>query len=218
MKCRSGAVLALVLLCVTGAYPAAGQPEPALNRSPDTYLAAEDTFSFSSGEYDNLQISAPRVSVEEIIQAIGERMESDDNKIESNEFTVLTTMIQRENSQPDCDDFLIYESAVRQRVVRGGNIQTVLLWERERTFKDGELEKEEREEEEFKTEWNEISQGISMAVPFSPGTADQYRYELADRQIVGNNVVYKILFAPKNRFDALPSGTGWVDYSDSWGC
>ena len=31
---------------------------------------------------------------------------------------------------------------------------------------------------------------------------------------MGNNVIYKILFEPRNRFDTLPSGTVWVDYSD----
>lgn len=214
MKYPRGALWALALLPALTASLAVAQGETPASRPTKSYLAAEDTFSFAADEFDTLMVSAARVSVEEIIQAIGERMESDDSRIESNEYTVLTTMIARENADPDCDDFVIYESAVRQRVVRGSSIQSVQLWERERTFRDGELAKEEPEEEEFKTEWGQIGQGVTMAVPFAPNTARQYRYELADRALVGNNVVYKIQFEPKNRFDALPSGTAWVDYSD----
>jgi hypothetical protein len=31
---------------------------------------------------------------------------------------------------------------------------------------------------------------------------------------VGNHVVYKIHFAPRSSFQALPSGTVWVDFGD----
>ncbi|MBU8869672.1 MAG: hypothetical protein KOO60_02240 [Gemmatimonadales bacterium] len=210
---RSPALFVLLLLVTVGSS-ALGQPPAPADREPNFILAVEDTFSFSPDEYDTLLVSAPRVRVEEIIKAIGERIESDENLIQSHEFTVLTTMIQREDSDPESGNFILYESAERQRVARGGSFQSVQLWDRERKFKDGELEEEKHEEEEFKTEWRDIGQGVSMASPFSPQTGDQYKYEIEDRQIVGNNVVYKILFEPKSRFEALPSGTVWVDFSD----
>jgi hypothetical protein len=214
MKNALWAVCVLAMISLAWAGMAIGQSSVPEDSSPTTYLAEEDTFSFSADEFDTLKVSAARVSVEEIIQAIGERIEADDSKIETNEYTVLTTMIARENSDPDCGDFTIYESAVRHRVERGSSTQSVQLWERERTFKDGELDKEELEDEEFQTEWNQIGEGIAIAVPFDPSTGHKYRYELDDRRLVGNNVVYKILFEPKSQFDALPEGTVWVDYSD----
>jgi len=186
---------------------------------PTTYLAEEDTFSFGAAEFDTLAVTAERVSVEEIIRAISERLEADQARVRTHESTLLLTLIAHESHDPDCDDYTIYESAERQRVERGSSIQTVQLWERERKYRDGVLEEDEDEEkdaqgEEMQAQWHDIGQGLSIAAPFDNDSGDKYRYELEDRALVGNNVVYRIGFAPKNRFDALPSGTVWVDYTD----
>ncbi len=187
--------------------------------SPSTYLAEGDTFSFGSADFDTLAVTAERVSVEEIIRAITERLEADEARIRTHESTQLMTMIAHESQEPDCDDYTIYETAERQRVERGSAIQSVVLWERERKYRDGKLQedkdqKDKKQDQEMKAEWFDIGQGLSIATPFDAETGDKYHYELEDRALVGNNVVYRIGFAPKNRFEALPSGTVWVDYTD----
>ena len=207
-------LLILLILPVMGASLAVGQSSPPAGQGRGTFLAVEDTFSFSTDEYDTLLVAAPRVKVAEVIQAIGERIERDAYRIRSHEFTVLTTMIQRKDQDPASGNFILYETAVRQRSARGEGTQSVLLWDRERKFEDGELVEEKHEEEEFKADWHEVGQSLTMAIPFAEKENLSYRYEIEDRKIVGDNVIYKILFEPKSRFDALPSGTVWVDYSD----
>ncbi len=214
MKCRPYHALSVLVFLVVVASNAQSQSPPRSSRESNFTLAVEDTVSFSHNEYDTLLISAPRVKVEDVIKAIGERIERDENLIKSHEFTVLATMILHKDSDPESGNFILYESAERRRIARGESVQSVLLWDRERIFKDGELDEEKHEEEEFKTEWHDIGQGVGMAQPFSTESGDQYKYEIEDRHIVGNNVVYKILFKPKSDFDALPSGTVWVDFSD----
>ena len=214
MKCGRWFALIILTAAMAVGSVASGQSSPSADRKPGFILAVEDTFSFSPDEYDTLLVAAPRVKVEEVIKAIGERMERDENLIKTHEFTTLTTMIQRKDSDPESKNYILYESAVRQRIASGESVQTVQLWSRERKYEDGEMVDEEKKEGEFKTEWNEMGQSISLAAPFSPETGDQYNYEIEDREIVGNNVIYRILFEPKSQFDALPSGTVWVDFSD----
>jgi len=63
-------------------------------------------------------------------------------------------------------------------------------------------------------DWIEESEEAFSTMPFTEGSARNYRYEILDRQQVGNSLIYKVSFAPKSRFDALPAGVVWVDYSN----
>lgn len=209
----AGLLPALVIgFClVTTAAPA--------QEAPTTYLAEEDTFSFDLPGLETMTVTARRITIEDIIRAIGERIEADQHKIRSQESTFLNTLIAYDTDDPDCDDYTIYESADRQRINVDESLQSVALWQRERRFEDGKpVEDDKKDEKEKKqemtAEWHDLSETIGFAAPFDPASAEKYHYKIEDRMLVGNNVVYRIGFEPRNRFEALPSGTVWVDYTD----
>ena len=90
--------------------------------------------------------------------------------------------------------------------------QTVRLWQRVRKVEDGVVVEEEIDEK-TETSWQDMEDAMMMAMPFTPGSGDRYRYTITGRELVGNDLIYRIDFVPKSRLEALPSGTVWVDYS-----
>ncbi|MBE0568032.1 MAG: hypothetical protein IH621_18910, partial [Krumholzibacteria bacterium] len=175
-------------------------------------LAFEDTFAFDPGTVDTMMVTAPRVTIGEVIEAIGRRMEQEARRLQEAEFTTLTTVVERDLPSRQGDDYTVTETAERHRVSRELGEQAVRLWKRERKVKDGVVVEEEIDEK-AKTTWQDLEQSIMMAMPFSPGSGGRYRYTITGRELVGNDLIYRIGFTPRNRFEALPTGTVWVDYS-----
>ncbi len=176
-------------------------------------LAFEDTFSFDPGTADTLLVSAPRVTVAEVIAAIGRRMEYDNYRLGNYEYTTLVTQVLRDDPGVQGGNYKVEEYAMRFHHDQELGDQMVKLWERSRTYQDGELEDEETDDE-MTAEFLPVQDQIIEAMPFAPDGAGRYNYTILDRQLVGNNLIYKIGFTPKSRFEALPKGTIWVDYSN----
>ncbi|MDX2474730.1 MAG: BamA/TamA family outer membrane protein, partial [Candidatus Krumholzibacteria bacterium] len=176
-------------------------------------LAFEDTFSFDPGSPDTVLVSAPRVTVEDVIAAIGRRMEYDNYRMADVEYTTLITQVVREQPGVEGGDYQVEEYALRYHQDGEKGEQVVKLWERSRKFENFEMVEEETDEE-MKAEFLPNQGQIIESMPFSSGGAGRYNYTILDRQMVGNNLIYKIGFEPKSRFEALPSGTIWVDYSN----
>ncbi len=177
-------------------------------------LAFEDTIPFQENSIDTILVTAPRIRVEEVIRRIGERLEADRYRIKEHEFTTLVNAVVRfAKKEGKPQKYIVYESAARTRKDKNGAYQEATLWEREREFKGDEMVKEKIDDEVNAT-WNSAGEGVRHAQPFSLDSGDAYSYAILDRKLVGLNVVYKISFTPKNQFDALSSGTVWIDYSD----
>jgi hypothetical protein len=175
-------------------------------------VAFEDTIPFAEGTLDTVLVTAPRVKIDEVVRRIGERMEADFYAIEQHDFTGLYTVIARDDPA-DSSRYTVYEGADRIHRQVDGTFRYAKLWERERRYEDGQLQKETTEEE-IEADWGHTSREIAMAIPFSLESGDQYNYAILDRQLVGMNLVYTMRFWPKDQFAALPSGIVWVDYSD----
>jgi hypothetical protein len=176
-------------------------------------LAFEDTFSFDPDSADTVLVSAPRVTVAEVIEAIGKRMEYDSYRMADYEYTTLVTIVARDDSDENSGNYTIEESAQRFHHDREQGDQMVQLWERKRKYEDGELVEDETDDE-VAAEFLPMQERVIEAMPFAPSGAGRYHYTILARELVGNNLIYKIGFAPKSRFEALPSGTIWVDYSN----
>lgn len=175
-------------------------------------LAFEDTFAFDPGTVDTVLVTAPRVTIGEVIEAIGRRMEQEARRLQEAEFTTLTTVVERDVPGRHGDDYTVTETAERHRVDRERGERSVRLWQRERKVKDGVVVEEEVDDRP-ETSWQDLERSLMMAMPFSPGSGDRYRYAVTGRELVGNDLIYRIDFTPKNRLEALPAGTVWVDYS-----
>ncbi len=50
--------------------------------------------------------------------------------------------------------------------------------------------------------------------PFYLEDIDSYRYEIRDRRLFPDRVLYAVAFAPRSDFDPLPSGTFWIDTAE----
>jgi hypothetical protein len=173
-------------------------------------VAFEDTIPFAEGTLDTVLVAAPRVTIDEVVRRIGERLEADRYAIGQHAFTGIYTMIARDDPA-DSNRYTLYEGADRIHKNDDGTLHYARLWQRERRYEDGRLESE-KIEEEIETDWSRMSR--QLAVPFSLETGDQYVYEILDRMLIGMSLVYKMRFRPKDQFAALPSGVVWVDYSD----
>lgn len=192
---------------VTGA-----QTDSLLLSGKGVVIAFEDTFAFDPGAVDSTMVTARRVSLAEIIDAVGRRMEQEQRRMRGVEYTQLVTLVERDDPDRSRQDYRVTEAAERARISDDQGLQTVRLWRRERTVKDGAVVKEEIEEKP-RTQWEDVENGMMMAMPFAPGSAYRYDYTLASVDLVGNDLVYRIDFRPRSRFEALPTGTVWVDYS-----
>jgi len=172
-------------------------------------VAAPGPDARAPGAMETIQVTAPRVKIADVIAAIGRRMEYEKAQQEEYAFTSLTTVVVRQGA----GGYTLEETASRYHHDRKSGDREVQLWERVRKYQDGELVSDEVDEK-LSADYVAAQDQVIAATPFSPGGADRYTYRVLAREVVGNSLVYKIGFAPRNRFDALPSGTIWVDYSN----
>ena len=185
-----------------------------LRAGQGVFLAFEDTIPFAEGTLDTLLVAAPRVKVSEVVRWIGERLEADGARMKEHSFTGTVKVIALEKDEAGGErPMAIYETVERYRLSGDGTYQYATLWSRERKFEGEELDKEEIEDE-VEADWGELGARMIRSTPFSLHTGDAYNYAILDRRLLGLNVVYKMRFEPKSRFQALPSGTVWVDYGD----
>lgn len=187
-------------------------PDSALTAGRGVILAFEDTFTFEPDDIDTLLVVADAVTLDEIIEAVGLRLEAEAAAMQDVEFTSLTTVVERKVRSRMGRDYKVTENAARTSFDSEGREHTVQLWERTRTVENGEVTDEEVDTEQ-RRDYGDVQQSMEMAMPFSRSSGHRYRYEVTDRKLVGNSLIYRIDFAPKSRFEALPSGTAWVDYS-----
>ncbi|MCP4291001.1 MAG: hypothetical protein GY780_04090 [bacterium] len=162
---------------------------------------------------DTVVVSAPQVSLDEVIDAIIKRSERDDYLMAQYEYTMLVTQVLRDDPGVEGGNYTLEEYAIRLSYSRELGEQLSTLWERRRKYENGELVEDEIDEE-ISTEFLPRQDNVIDAPPFTEAGRRKYQYEILDRQLVGNNLIYKISFAPKVKFDALPKGTIWVDYSN----
>lgn len=175
--------------------------------------APADTFATDPGAFDTVVVSAPKISVDEVIQEITRRIKRDDYLMASYEYTALITQVLRDQPEGVDGDYKIEEFALRHHYSRELGDQVAKLWERSRKFEDGQ-QVEDEVDEEISAEFLPMQDGMIEEMPFSSTGGHRYHYEILDRQLVGNNLIYKISFRPRVKFEALPSGTIWVDYSN----
>lgn len=187
-------------------------PDSVLLSGGGVLLAFEDTFTFDPGEIDTLDVAAKRVTIGEVIEAVGRRMDAEAANMRNVEFTTLTTVVERDVPSRYGQDYKVTEVAERSSFDDNEGMRAVQLWERIRTVEGGEVVEEEVSYEKER-DWGDVGASIGMAMPFSPRSGNRYNYVIEGRHLVGNGLIYRIGFTPKSRFEALPSGTVWVDYS-----
>lgn len=192
----------------TEADPYVVDIDEALQAGLGVFIAAEDTIPFLDGTADTVLVTAPRVSVAEVVRRIGERMRADEERMGDHAWTSIVRIVARKNDRERTE----YEVVTRERFGRDGTYQNARVREVERKYKDGALA-EEKVDEEIESRWQAVTETAGV-IPFSLESGDEYNYEIVRRSLFHDHLIYEIRYAPKSRFKALPEGTVWIDFSD----
>jgi hypothetical protein len=201
----------VVALSIAFALPAFAAP---LKRSPllgvpgGPTLAAEDTIPVPSALLPTVVVTAPRVSLDEILKRVDEGEAHRDTLMADESYTRLariTYLDADEKAPTGAKKKVEYASKVYKK--RPNKVREIPL--RRSTDVDKKKDKEDVQ----------VSAGPSMreqivSFAFEPRTRSRYHFRIDQRVIVGGHVVYVIAFTPRSKVDDLPEGRAWVDTND----
>lgn len=171
-------------------------------------LAREDTIPVPSALLPTFVVTAPRVSLDEILRRVAEGEARRDSLMLDQSYTLLAriTYLDADGTAPTgAKKKLEYASKVYKK--RPNKVREIPL----RRTTDFAKKKDDDNVE--------VSAGPSMreqivSFAFEPRTRARYKFRIDDRKLVGGHVVYVIAFSPKSGVDDLPEGRVWVDTND----
>jgi hypothetical protein len=173
-------------------------------------LAAEDTIPIPSALLPEYVVTAPRVSLDEILKRVAEGEARRDSLMKDQSYTMLariTYLDADEKAPTNAKKKLEYASKVYKKAP--GKVREIPL---RRTSDIKKKNGKEDDDVEVTAGPGMREQIVSFA--FEPRTRARYDFKIADRVLVGGHVVYVISFSPKSKVDELPEGRVWVDTND----
>ena len=191
------ALLAVVLSTPPGAAPAAH----ASGHPPGPTLAIEDTLHT---ELPEVLVSAPRVTLDEILDRVARGEARRDSLLRDVAFTATLRVVR--GARGDQEARLVQETVSRVYKKKPDQVRSVTLrhWEAKR--RKGEVA-----EMTFSSGTEE--QVVNFA--FRPEARRDFRYRIVGRDVMGDHVVYRIAFEPRSLVGAAePGGLVWVDTRD----
>ncbi len=167
-----------------------------------------DTVVYEPAPVDTIRVTAKSIRVSEVVKRIGKQMRKDWIQRGAVAYTENEKSTLWNGDKIDC-----YESIKRVHTDADFQSNTISLRSRHRKWEDGQLTKDETDDniEEYLPD-TVISVGVDM--PFSLTEGGSYRYEIIDRILIGNNLVYKLGFESKSKFKPQIKGVVWIDFSD----
>jgi len=149
-----------------------------------------------------------------VVRRIAQAMEQADRALGPHRCTELTrARILDHAGEPDRGKRVEFTSAARLHVDTDGERRTVRLHTTSRTWEDGELTETDTDDD-VAEEWQDDLTEVTLALPFDLLTANRYRYEIRERTLIGEHLVFRIGFKPRNRFEPGLVGEVWIDYND----
>jgi len=203
-----GAALLVVLGLAALTTQASAQRAPG-GKSPlagaPGVLAVEDTIPIPSALLPEYVVTAPRVSLDEILRRVAEGEAHRDSLMKDQSYTMvaLLTYLDADNKPATgAKRKLEYASKVYKK--QPDKIREVPL----------------RRSSDFKKDDNvEVSSAPTMreqmvSFAFEPRNRSKFDFAIAERRFVGGHVVYVINFTPRSKIDPLPTGRVWIDTND----
>ncbi|MBU2501137.1 hypothetical protein KJ682_07420 [bacterium] len=169
---------------------------------------AEDALAAS----DTLVITAPREDLAEVIAEVGARMRRADQAAAGMSYTTTAWNVERYGPDDTTGTAVRTVTVRRHRKGPDGAVGSVTIRSVEQRFEDG-IPVAETRRDGGAAAWREAAAPLLDQLPFADGAAGRYRYEVHERVLVGNTLLYRIAFTPRNRSDALPDGEAWVDFA-----
>jgi hypothetical protein len=175
---------------------------PRSTSSPGPTLAQEDTMRT---EVPEVLVRAPRMTLKEILDRIARGEKRRDSLIVDQSFiaTVRVMDAKSDTSAPR----LLEERVMQVYRKRPKLVRTVLVreWTHESQKKDKKVQVDFR---------SDMSEEI-VNFAFRPAAWRDFHYRIIGRDVIGNQVVYRIRFEPRSALDpAQPSGIVWVNTND----
>jgi len=162
---------------------------------------------------DTLTVTADSEELAGVIAAVGRRMREADQRAAPYAYTTVTTRTDSYGPADSTGVTIVTRTWTRQIRDRDQSVRTVTLAVETRRYEGGKLVWTSNGDRPGSARWREPARPLLEALPFAPGAADKYRYEVREHRLVGNTLIYRIAFRPRNRFDPLPTGEVWVDYA-----
>jgi len=174
-------------------------------------LAAEDTFGVRvSYATRTIEVDGKRLTLRDILERAraGERRRRE--AIQDVTYTEQLRIALIGSRGGDPDRRRIHE--VRNRVYFKRPARELRIELAERHYGD-------QEESEKTALRASVSVDVRDALDFATGPfyledIDSYRYEIRDRRLFPDRVLYAVDFAPRSDFDPLPAGTFWIDTAE----
>jgi hypothetical protein len=181
-------------------------------RNYRTY-AVEDTLPPQYRSRQETLVTAPRVTLDEIIARAIDAEKNKYGNIDEISFTATTRVVEHYGSPGDDDYRRKVNESVDHVVHTQETMQAVSLGER--TFAlDGAGNPEPSEvETNVEVAVESAREGLTYLPHFFEDRS-RYRFEIVQRELLDDRVLYDIRFDPRSDFDALPSGHFWIDTTD----
>ncbi len=173
-------------------------------------LAVEDTFGVRVRyALRTVEVQGKRLTLRDILERAREGERRRREAIEDVSYTEQVRVVLA-GSRTDKDRRRIFEERSRTYFKPPDRSLRVELAEREYGDQD------EREDLKVKAQ---VSISVDDALDFAQGPfyledIDSYRYEIHDRKLFPDRVLYAVTFTPRSDFDPLPEGTFWIDTAD----
>ena len=204
-----GRWILLVLSLFIGAANAADRldAKPPL---PRPTLAVEDTIPPLVAEpYPEVLVNAPRATLEEILRRVAAGEAHRDSLMQDAAFTALFRVVGHEGKGEKEHSWIAWDAAARVYRKRPDLVRVILL--KNQAYDDkGKPKKESDVDVEFDADLSERF----IAFAFDPAVSERFRFDIEERSVVGEHVVYRIAFAPRSALDLLPKGQVWIDTND----
>ena len=170
-------------------------------------LAEEDTIPIPSALMPTVFVTAPRVTLDEILRRVAEGEARRDSQMVDQAFTFYgrVTYLDADNKAPSGAKTKIeYVSRVYKK--RPDLVREVPL----RTHSD--IDKKSNADVTMDAGPSMREQIVSFA--FEARARARFNFKIEDRKWIGGHVVYLISFKPKSLVDLLPEGRAWIDTND----
>jgi len=198
----------LMALMLAAPGRAANAPAPLTAYPPPTSLptlAKEDTIRLATGALPEVVVTAPRITLDEILRRVARGEARRDSIIRDQAFTATVRMVKGSaGNKPQ----LVSETVTRVYKKKPDMVREIVL-------RRWTAWKNKNGDDDVNIDFTPSTAERVVSFAFSPELRDQFRYSIAGREIVGGHVVYRIHFEPRSDVSPLaPRGEVWIDTNE----
>jgi hypothetical protein len=187
--------LALALLRTA---TASAQPVP----GPGPIFAVEDTLPVPTTQLPVTVVTAPRVTLDEILRRVAEGETRRDSMMHDQSFTMLAALTYLDSEgDAGAPTTRQWESASKVYRQRPDKVRTIPLRHKS-NFKDDDGANVQ------------VGSGMGEELvnfAFQPRTRSRFSFRILERHLVDDRVIYLVGFTPRSKLDNLPTGRAWID-------